>query len=417
MADIQQDDLNDVRSAIAQLQGGFDKPAPIEDITSRAVAEHDRDAEAALDRIAKRVDEEIDRQEPEKVSRRNRDAAGRFAKAEPFPSHEVLSESQRLAGEATKILDETDAKRQEDRELGPPAALNGDLKSRWQELPQDVREEFIRLEAAGKKGVESLKASQRELDQVLAPRREANRRYGHATDAAAVSHLFQISDSYERNPAATALHLFAHMPPDAQNAIRQQLGLQPVARPQLTEQELDHHVGMRQASMDVQRFEQDERYAAGMRHPEVRSVMQQALLSGHAYDLPSAHDVAVLHLMQQGGELPEEVVGLVVAKHEIAQFAAANEFFPLLQDTMKKLLETEQAVTLREAYDKSMAQHPRLRSLSAYAVDLDKKKKAAGASLHSTGTGSGQPRPARRVKPNSWDDYTDSVRDAISQLS
>src|SRR5262249_28288853 len=153
------------------------------------------------------------------------------------------------------------------------------------------------------------------IDELMTPRREALRRLGHQTDAAAIGHLLNISDSLEHDPVRTSLHIFAHLHPAARNAIRQQLGLQ--SQQPLNEAQLDEHIGQRQAQRDVARFEADENYV-GIRDRQVKQLMSQILYHAHL----------------------QQAAGLAIARREVAQFEAdpRYELFPVLRNEMQRLL-------------------------------------------------------------------------------
>src|SRR5262249_50345069 len=149
-------------------------------------------------------------------------------------------------------------------------------------LDPTVRERFEgivqRLESANQAGFQSYRdrVGDKDLEALLAPRRETWRKLGHASDSAAIGHLFNLSDNFQARPVETALHIFSHMHPDAQNAVRQQLGLQPAAQQQFSEAQLGELASWHQARQEVAQYEQNPEFAA-MRDPQVRQVMQDAL--------------------------------------------------------------------------------------------------------------------------------------------
>jgi len=95
---------------------------------------------------------------------------------------------------------------------------------------------------------------------------------------------------------------------------------------------------------------------------------------------------------------------------------ASREAGHIVRPVMQRLLATEQARTLKEAYDKALAQHPRLRQFSASVVAMQKKKQASNASLTGAPHG-GLPRTPRKAKAGTFDDAVEDVRDAIRQLT
>jgi len=414
-----------VRGSLHQLHGWAPPEPALDEIVSGAVEANDADPDAAVSRLAKRATDLIESTEPDRPARA-RGPDGRFAKAalaEPKaaadeqPKAATESDLDRITGKIDEVID-----RGKPNLERPPQAMNGQLKAKWNELPEDIRAEFIRLEEASRRGFQSYRdrVGDKDLEALLAPRRETWRKLGHASDSAAIGHLFNLSDNFQVRPVETALHIFSHMHPDAQNAVRQQLGLQSAA-PQITEQQVQEWAGMQRAQEEVAKFDAATPTA---RDPQVRELMRQAMLGGHAgEDLGRAHDIAVVHLanqyQQSGQAIPahiNEAAGLAMARHEIAQFEAdtANyPLFPVLKATMQSLLMNGKAGDLPSAYQQAMRADPVIGKMLA-GHELEKKRRAANASL--TGAPHGATERRRTAKPGTFQDAVDDVREAINQL-
>lgn len=112
-----------------------------------------QDLEAAMQTVADKevpetkVEESVEKEikEPvetaEQKSTRERDEAGRFKKAEEKNDAEV---------------GEPETEQPVTGELKPPQSLKGEIKAKWQEVPDFLKQEFIRLETTQAKGMSKI---------------------------------------------------------------------------------------------------------------------------------------------------------------------------------------------------------------------------------------------------------------------
>lgn len=421
MADTQVDRAeDDVRAALSQLRGGTpDSSEPTYQAPEPVSHEH-AEPDAALERMAKRASDLIEGKkseeaEQEQPTTRQRNERGQFAPKAAATSTEF--ETQLAAHRVSEAIDGLNGK--------PTRALTKEERAIVDALEPDKREKVLdiigRLEADGSRGVEMLKSKMGEhieIAKLLEPRVESFKSMGYKSSAAALQNLMGWSDHIAQDPVGAILHYAQQMQQrgvDIIAPLANQLGLGQQGQAHLAPQQIEQMVGEHQAAKEVARFQQDESFA-GVRHPEIKQVMQAALVNGQARGLHDAHDLAVMYLVQQGRQLPDEVVGPMTARMEIAQFAPAHEFFELLRPSMQKLLMEGRAQSLDQAYALAMSQHPRLRALSPAAVKLQQQRRAANASLSGAPHG-GQPRSQRNTKSGTYEDAVADVRAAIHQLS
>src|SRR5215831_1562503 len=144
--------------------------------------------------------------EPEDKPDRARDELGRFAK-EDKPS-EPEQKNKTATRDAPALEQQQTAKR------NAPARLSKEAKAVWDSVNPTIQAEWEKFEADTQKGVDKLKtehqtALQRyqETEALWAPRRDQFRQFGFQSDGQALQHLLSFSDSYQRDPTGTVIHL------------------------------------------------------------------------------------------------------------------------------------------------------------------------------------------------------------------
>jgi hypothetical protein len=212
------------------------------------------------------------------------------------------------------------------------------------------------------------------LEGIIAPRRSYYQKYGFKSDVEAINHLFTLSDSMERDPAGTILHLARSANVDlnrllsggAQQPPQQtQQPFQP--QPNIQEQ-VSEAVAMQFAKMTVQEFEQ----SPPEHYQEVKPLMQILLERGEAKDLKDAYEQAIW----------------------------------ARPDIRSKVLESQRA-------------EEEQKRLQAQAAKAEKKVKAANASLSGAPHGTPATTPASKTGVNrgKFGDVADDVRAAIAALN
>lgn len=130
---------------------------------------------------------------------------------EAEPEVEAEPEDEENDPEAADAVEEEGEQEEEAAEAAPepdipppPTALKGDIKAKWQELPPEVRNEFVRLESTQAKGMQKIAEDAnfgRSLKQVVQPY-EAMLRAEGATAEKAVASL--LNTAYQLRTAAPA---------------------------------------------------------------------------------------------------------------------------------------------------------------------------------------------------------------------
>lgn len=313
--------------------------------------------------------------EPEEKPDRARDGRGRFIVPPKAKDTSVQPDSKPVA-DAAPVVEQPQA-----AALAPPARLSKEAKAIWNSVPPAIQAEWAKMEADTQKGVEKLKSEHQQalqnwqqLEGIIAPRRDYYKRFGFTNDVQAINHLLTISDSLERDPAGTIAFLAQHyrVPFQGLNGAQPQ-GAQPQLQPQLQQPQVDYRAAIR------------------------------------------------------------EEIGLANAASEIESFAAnpAYPHFQTVRPMMSHLLQTEQAKTLEEAYERAIWADPQLRQermeqeaaekakeAEAQRAKLEAKKRAANASLSGAPHGATPAKRQNGSRPtNAHDDAVDDVRAAIASLS
>lgn len=109
---------------------------------------------------------------------------------EPAVEPEVTEETEEGADDELVVEEHLDA----------PLALSKEAKAEWAKTPKSVQQAFVKREQDVARGVNALKATYAELDQVLAPRAALLQQQGH-TPAQAVNQLFLWFDALSMDPA------------------------------------------------------------------------------------------------------------------------------------------------------------------------------------------------------------------------
>ena len=319
---------------------------------------------ASVDQLSK--DEPIEAA-PEKVeaveesaSERVRDEKGRFVASEP----EAAPVIQAKEAPETPVVESTP-------QLKPPTSWPTEAKNDFAKLSPAVQQAVLKREDEMSKGSQQYSDERqrlRTLEGVIAPRRDYYQRFGFKNDAEAINQLFTISDSMERDPAATISFLAQHYGVDIN---RLSGGQQSPQQPQQTFQQpnineqVKEAVAMQFATITVQEFEQN----APEHYQEVKPLMQILLEKGQASDLQDAYDKAVW----------------------------ANP------DIRSKVLEAQRVKEAQELASKQTAK-------------VQQKVKASNASLNGAPHGTPASQPKSTANRGQFGDVADDVRAAMASL-
>jgi hypothetical protein len=119
--------------------------------------------------------------QPEERKQGRRDAKGRFASATPAV----------------------------DQPLGPPTSWSPEARAEFARLSPEVQQAVLKREGEMQSGRQQWQDEQgrlRDIEQVIAPRREMYSRMGVRNDAEAVAYIFNLAEVYDRDPAGFLAH-------------------------------------------------------------------------------------------------------------------------------------------------------------------------------------------------------------------
>jgi hypothetical protein len=236
-----------------------------------AIKAHAEPVEQEPQQEAVQLGEDIAKQiEDRQQEGQQRDARGRFARAETSNA---------------------------EASIGPPTSWNQQAKTAWQDLHPDVREAISKRESEVERGFSEYRNRSQpntEIESVLAPRRATYSQFGFANDAAAVKHLFDINDSFQAAPAATALRIISAMPADQQAQLKLALN---GGQPQFSQQQFQQAVQQKameiaqtwMAQHQVREFER----SAPADYSQVKPLMSAAIANGLASDPHSAYQLVM----------------------------------------------------------------------------------------------------------------------------
>lgn len=283
---------DDVRAAISQLQNGDVAP------------------EQEQQQLPLEAEPEEDKQE------RARDGRGRFI----VPPKAKEPDSKPVAETANA---EPEPQVQAN---APPARLSKEAKAIWNSVPPAIQAEWARMEADTQKGVEKLKTEHqqqidnwKQLEGIIAPRRSYYQRFGFQNDVQAINHLLTISDSLERDPAATLQFLAQHYRVPLQSNGAQPQGAQPQ---QFQQQPVDvrsairEEIGLANAASEIESFASNDQYP---HFQTVRPMMAHLLQNGGAATLEEAYDAAVWANPQLRQQLMEQQAAEKAKQDEAAR--------------------------------------------------------------------------------------------------
>jgi hypothetical protein len=178
-------------------------------------------------------------------------------------------------------------------QLKPPTSWSSEARNEWSKLSPTLQQAVLKREDEISKGSQQYSSERqrlKQIDDVIAPRRELYGKYGLKSDAEAINHLFLLSDSLERDPAGTLQYLAQRSgleiniaggrPPPAQ--------LQSQALPDI-DAKVAEAIAAHSARMTVQEFEAN----PPEHYQEVKPLMKMFLESGRAKDLQDAYDKAI----------------------------------------------------------------------------------------------------------------------------
>lgn len=147
------------------------------------------------EQVEPKVEEVIEEVKEEEVEQPSRDAKGKFAKKE---------EKVETTETETEEVEESEPEEVKSESKRPPQALSAQIKGKWGDIPEDIKNEFIRLETASAKGVASLKQDAhfgRELMEEIRPFEGLIRAAG-GTPKTAVRNLLQTAAILQTGTAA-----------------------------------------------------------------------------------------------------------------------------------------------------------------------------------------------------------------------
>jgi hypothetical protein len=168
----------------------------------------------------------------------------------------------------------------------PPSSWSPEAKALYNDLPQPIRDAIAKREAEVSQGFSQYRdrtQSAAQIEQMMAPRRQAFQQYGMKSDAEAIERLLLVSDGMAQNPAGTLAFLSQQFDVGPQQIFP---GMQ---SSQQVETIIAQRVQLALAQAEVQRFEQRAPEHYGL----VKSLMGQLLQSGAASSMADAYKLAI----------------------------------------------------------------------------------------------------------------------------
>ena len=254
--------------------------------------------------------EQLSKEEPEKAAapekveaaetsesapERVRDEKGRFAASDEKPEQpEQVSKPTKEAVAAPEPAPSPAPA------VKPPTSWSPEARTEFSKLSPAVQQAVLKREEEMSKGSRQYSDDRQRLQSlegIIAPRRSYYQKYGFKSDVEAINHLFTLSDSMERDPTGTILHLARSANIDssrlisggAQQPPQQQIQPQQFQPQPNLETQVSEAVAMQFAKMTVQEFEQ----SPPEHYQEVKPLMQILLEKGQASDLQDAYDRSV----------------------------------------------------------------------------------------------------------------------------
>jgi hypothetical protein len=174
---------------------------------------------------------------------------------------------------------------------GPPSSWSAEAKAQFNELPPAVQAAIAKREGEISNGFSQYRdrtQSAAQIEQMMAPRRQAFQQYGMKSDAEAIERLLLVSDGMATNPSGTLAFL------------AQQFGVAPhqvfsnmqsgPSQDQI-EQFVQQRIETALAQTEVQRFESRAPEHYGL----VKGLMAQLLQQGAAASMQDAYRQACEH--------------------------------------------------------------------------------------------------------------------------
>lgn len=219
-----------------------------------------------------------------------------------------------------------------------PSSLPAPLKAKFKDLPEDVRAAFVKLDedrTAAKAQWDTKAAQFNRYEEIFGPRREQFALRG-LDDIQAIKTLFAAQDFLDRDPVAGIAHLARSYGVDLR-----QFGQQPVEGHQPAPQPGFDPTALQPLYQKVQTLEQ---------------------------------------LLQQRDQAAAEAQRAQVnAQIEAFVSDPAHIYFDNVKDIIVGLLESEQAVDLKDAYEKAIWASPEVRPLLIQQQQVEQQKAAAAA--------------------------------------
>ena len=327
----------------------------------------------AFDDISGRDDEPGDNGEAEQQAGRARDEFGRF-KGNEQPEDAVADDVDAVADAEQESETDADAK----ESLQPPSSWRANVRDQFAALPAEVQEEVLRRESDFHKGIEQYRTDAdygRSLKQVLAP--------------------------YQQDFAALGV--------DESRAVGTLLGYERTLRLGSPEQKLEIFQSMaRSYGVPVEALLSDdgEVQQAAMLNAQLTSRLNQLEQQLHGFT------------SQQQSQVQAQV------SDTITKFASdpANKWFNDVKEDMGRLLQSNMATDLKDAYEKACNMRPDIRAAIAAQQqrEADEKrqkeaqqrviqaKKSASVNVRQSG-----PKPVASNAPRTIDDTLREVYDRL----
>jgi hypothetical protein len=259
-----QSDHEDMLSAVrAAMDSHADQPTEaLTNIDAEPDHQARQDAVDMGDQVAAVLNaEEKQREQP---TSKNRDGRGRFASTNPAAPDAPSS-------------------------ISPPTSWTAEAKAEWEKLPPHLQDAVLKREMEIDNGFRQHSDERqrlKEIDNLIAPRRESLAQYGFKSDAEAINQLLTISDGFSQNPVGTLQMLAQHFGIKPEQLFS---GMTAAPTQDQIEAYAQQYAAVEVAKAEVRHWEK----TAGEHYGMVKPLMRQLLANGAATDMDTAYKMAM----------------------------------------------------------------------------------------------------------------------------
>jgi hypothetical protein len=212
---------------------------------------------------------------------------------------------------------------------GPPSSWSAEAKSEWERLPAQLQQAVLKREEEISNGFQQYSSERqrlRDIEGIMAPRRQTFQQFGMKSDAEAIERLLVVSDGFAQNPVGTLQMLAQHFGVRPEQIFGQQQQSQESFNNTVRQQAVELAQEMI-ARYQVQEFERN----APADYGQLKPLMAAAITNGLAADMRSAYQVVTAPARRASEEasrvnrkIAASNASLVGSPHGVASPAKSN---------------------------------------------------------------------------------------------